>query len=134
MFSLRLFLDLVMSWLCEVLLVTTTTAQNCVRSSRACGNSDFLHTVFFFAQRALFDAATPTSLVNDSDTLVSPVAVATNAEGTQRHVMDKEEGQGAGQSPLSDDWQYVWVRARRWCPTGRGRILLHLRIGASRSW
>ena len=109
----------VMSCLCAFLLVTTSPLQIDVFSSRARADVDFLHKDLF-AQRALCDADPPTSQVvrpNDSHKWVSLVDVANSTEGTQRHVMDE---------------QYVWVRAKSWCPLRCGRILLHLRIGASR--
>ena len=58
-FSLRLFLGLVMSWLCTFLLVTTSPRRIDAHSSRARADADFLHRDFF-SQRALF--AVPLSL------------------------------------------------------------------------
>ena len=102
-----------MLWLCVFFLVTTSPRRIDRHSSRARANADILHKDLF-AQRALFDVATPTSPVvqpNDSDKWVSLVAVVTSAEDTQRHVIEK---------------QHVWVGARSRCPPGRGRNFLHL--------
>ena len=75
-----------MSWLCVCLLVTTSQHRIDALSSGARANADLPHKDPV-AQRALFDAATPTSLVvrpNDSDTWVSLVVVVTGAEDPQR--------------------------------------------------
>ena len=81
---------------------TTSPCRIDVHSSLARAHAGVLHKDLF-AQRALFDVATPTSPVvrpNASDKWVSLLAVVTGAEDTQRHVMDK---------------QYVRVRARNRC-------------------
>ena len=73
-----------MSWLCVFLHVSTSPRRIGVHSPRACANAGFLHKDLF-AQLALFDGGTPTSLVippNGWDKWVSLVAAVPGAEVT----------------------------------------------------